>query len=179
MKGYWVMLILLIAGCKEKSPEKKFLDYINDPENKIVQKIAIGEVQITTKWIPGDYWKITDSTYKSEEKGFRYFNVKIEKTKGEKPAKEKILYLDFDMQKDFVLLAGTDSIAPAICQKIENGIAGSYEYMLAFENKDGQEIDGDCTVIYNDKIFGTGTTAFVYDQTDLKKIPTLKYTKTK
>lgn len=179
MKAFWVMLILMIAGCKQKPPEKKFLDYINNPENKIVQKIAIGEVQITTKWIPGDYWKLMDSTAKNEENGFCYFNVKIEKTKGEKPAKEQILYLNFDMQKDFVLLSGTDSVAPAICQKIENGIAGSYEYMLAFENKNGEDDDGDHTVIYNDKIFGTGTTAFVYNQTDIKKIPTLKYTKTK
>lgn len=179
MINKWMLVIVLIAGCKTKISEKGYADYINDPENKITQKIKIGEVQASMKWIPQEYYRrmnrkneqFADSV---EQNGLYYFDAKFEKTAGEKPVKEKLLYLNFDMQNDFVLLLGKDSIAPAICQKIENGIPGSYQYMLAFESQ-GKEIgNNDFTVIYNDKIFGIGTVAFVYNQDDIKKIPKLK-----
>jgi len=179
MINKWVLVIILFTGCKAKMSERGYSDYINDPENKITQKIKIGEVQASMKWIPPEYHllvskkngRVADS---SAQDGLYYFDAKFEKTTGEKPVKDKLLYLDFDMQNDFVLLLGKDSVAPSICQKIENGISGSYEYMLAFESKGKEKDKNDFTVIYNDKIFGIGTIAFVYNQDDIKKIPKLK-----
>lgn len=179
MISKWVLFIILVAGCKTKLSEKGYADYINDPENKITQKIKIGEVQASMKWIPQEYHILMNKKSghladSAVQNGLYYFDAKFERTTGEKPTKEKSLYLNFDMQNDFVLLLGKDSIAPGICQKIENGIPGSYQYMLAFESQ-GKEIDkNDFTVIYNDKIFGIGTIAFVYNQDDIKKIPKLK-----
>ena len=92
---------------------------------------------------------------------FIYFNVKFNNPDGSGFNKEKVLYLNFDMQKDFVLLNKGDSISPVFCQRIENGMKNSFEYIVAFEEKD----TGDETVslIYNDKIFSIGTVAFVYN----------------
>ncbi len=179
MINKWLIAILLIAGCKTKMSESIYVDYINDPKNKIMQKIKIGEVQASMKWIPDDYYRLASKRSNPEvgsekQNDLYFFDAKFEKTTGEKPVKEKLLYLDFDMQNDFVLLLGKDSVAPAICQKIENGISGSYEYMLAFEKPPVQEEKDGFTVIYNDKIFGIGTIAFVYNKDDIKKIPKLK-----
>lgn len=152
--------------------------YINNPNNKITQRIKLNDIQVSMKWQPETYRRIVYARGKYDkdspvgDDGLYYFNAKFDKEKGEKPPKEKILYLDFDMQQDFVLLNGKDSIAPVFCQKIENGIGGSYEYILAFE-KPANAI-GDFSVIYNDKIFGIGTVAFVYKNEDIMKIPILK-----
>jgi hypothetical protein len=177
----WLVVILCISGCNHKTGERQYLDYLNDPDNKILQTIKVGEVYASMKWMPKQYRQMIEKRGgndidNSSDEGLFYFDAKLEKTTGEKPTKEKTLYLNFDIQKDFVLLAGTDSIAPAICQKVENGIAGSYEYMLAFEKPRGYQMEKDrsFSVIYNDKLFGIGTIAFVYDKEDIKKIPKLK-----
>jgi hypothetical protein len=45
--------------------------------------------------------------------------------------------------------------------------------MLVFEKQE-EELTKDFAVVYNDKVFGTGTLAFVYNQEDISKIPKLK-----
>ena len=180
MKFAWISILVILAGCGHKSEKQKFIDYINDPDNKISQQIKVGDVQTTVKWLTPDYMKLKkevqgmDSAAFTDER-FCYFDVKFDKIKGEKPPKEKLLYLDFDMEKDFVLLQKADSVIPAICQKIENGVPGSYQYLLVFEKKAGLE-DQDFALIYKDKIFATGVLAFVYRQKDIRKIPKLKST---
>jgi hypothetical protein len=170
----WLAVLLLLSACSQKTTEQKYAAYINDPENKIVQKIKIGKVEARMKWISPDYHQlISRNRDRVIDDGLCYFNAKFENNTAEKPVKEKIIYLDFDMQNDFVLLSGNDSIMPAICQKIENGISGSYEYMLAFEKPPGGD-NKIFSVIYKDKMFGMGTVEFVYDQDDIKKIPKLK-----
>lgn len=176
-KSFFALLLLLIIQCSDKKPVNHYADYINDPANKIKQQIKIGDVQASIKWLPKQFRQMINNSddhtgEKEQDNGLYYFDVKFEKIIGEKLAKEKMMYLNFDIQQDFVLLSGSDSILPAICQKIENGIGGSYEYMLAFEKPAGAEED--FTVIYNDKIFSIGTVAFVYDQNDIKKIPKIK-----
>jgi hypothetical protein len=171
MKGIWVVFFLACLGCRHKTPQQKFADYINDPENKITQKITVGNVTSTLKWMLSDYRRLIDTTIE-EMDGYNYFNIKFEKGGENKLAKEKIMYLDFDMQNDFALVSGKDSVLPAICQRIQNGHASSYEYMLAFEKKRKND-KVDFTVVYKDKIFGIGTIAFVYKLEDINKIPTL------
>jgi hypothetical protein len=161
MKNCLYILLFLLFACKSVTPEQRFIDFVNDPANKITQKIKIGETEATLKYIP-----------KESKEGFYYFNAKLVQPIDEKPEQARIMYLNFDMQKDFVMYIKNDSIAPAICQKIENGQKGSYEYLLAFEKPNNEE--NDFTVYYKDKILGIGTVAFAYDQRDIKKIPVLK-----
>jgi hypothetical protein len=155
------------------------MEYLNDTKNKITQKIIVGNTTTTVKWLPLYFRQTRSATADSKDSlnsandDFYYFNVKFERVATEKFSKEKTMYLDFDMQKDFALLVKNDSISPAICQKIENGLSGSYEYMLAFE-KNQKNNPGDFSLVYNDKIFGNGNIVFVYNQSDIQKIPTPK-----
>ena len=173
-----ICLLMFTVGCVSKTTQQKYVDHINDPDNKIVQRISIGGVTATAKWLPPDYRRLMNKEDNKNQAGgeqdaFYYFNVKFDKREGTKPDKNKTLYLDFDMEKDFVLARGSDSILPAICQKIENGIGGSYEYLLAFEkDKSNKSTDG-FNLVYQDKIFGIGTIMFVYKQEDINKIPGL------
>jgi len=166
-----VGILLVVAGCKHKTLQQRFAGFINDPANKITQKITVGNITATIKWMPAGYRRMIDSLT-GENDEYDYFNVKFDKTGEDKPSREKKMYLDFDMQKDFSLVIGKDSILPAICQRIQNGLSGSYEYMLAFEKQKKNDVEN-FTVVYKDEIFGIGILAFLYKQEDIKKIPTL------
>lgn len=169
------MILLFAAGCNVKTAEQRYVDYVNDPANKILQQIKIGDITASIKWMNAEYRSLINrqrGLAVDPSDDLYYFNVKFQKIDGEKPVKEKLLYLNFDMHNDFSLLTHRGALMPSICQKIENGVGGSYEYMLAFEKtKDKNE---DFTVVYNDKIFGIGTIEFVYNQKDFKKLPKLK-----
>lgn len=80
--------------------------------------------------------------------------------------KEKSMYLDFDMQQDFVAGVDRDSIAPAFCQRIQSGKKDRYEYIVAIKKPEVENTG--VTLVYNDKIFGVGKVAFVYEGKDLK-----------
>ena len=172
--------MIFLASCKYKTQEAIFFDYINDPKNKITQKIQIGDTHITAKWMSEAYRKLLrqgkdNYDISKEDESYYYFNVKFEKLTDEKPTKEKLLYLDFDIQQDFKLLVNADSILPSMCQKIENGLNSSYEYLVAFEKPRSEQQD--FSLIYTDKIFGIGILAFIYSTKDLLRIPTPKANK--
>jgi hypothetical protein len=177
--GY--ILSTLIMSCAHRSPQQRLADFINDPENKIVQSIKVGDVKVIAKWLPDQYRNNNpvstsnnpQTENRSSHEDYSYFNVRFEKSTVEKPANDKVLYLNFDMQNDFKLLCAGDSLSPAICQKIENSVSGSYEYMVAFQNDDARLQKSDFTLYYKDKIFGLGDIAFVYSQKDIQKIPGL------
>lgn len=177
---------LLIISCTNQSPQQRLAAFINDPENKIVQSILVGDVKVVSKWLPFQYRNgqlatgnevpshdNPQSEGRAPHEDYSYFNVRFEKTTVEKPANDKVLYLNFDMQNDFTLACAGDSLSPVICQKIENGISGSYEYIVAFNNDDNRLEKNDFTLYYKDKIFGLGVIAFVYSQKDIRKIPSL------
>jgi hypothetical protein len=175
-----IVLLMLGIGCAHKTHYQRMLELMNDPGNKIVQSIQVGNVKVTTRLLPWMYRNTRPDSYHNmmdtttappTHEDYSYFNVRFEKDPaGEKPTKEKVMYLDFDMQNDFTLLCGSDSIAPAICQKIETGITGRYEYLLAFDNHMNRVGNNNCTLYYKDKIFGLGVVAFVYNQKDVQKV---------
>ncbi len=172
--GCFVCIVFMVS-CTHQTRQQRMAAFINNPENKIVQSIQLGEVRATAKWLPDHFQNgSTDNTplnSKERIEDYCYFNVKIEKSSIEKPAREKIMYLNFDMQNDFVVLCGGDSISPVICQKVETGIPGRFEYLVAFRNSNSQLSKNDFTLYYKDKIFGLGVIAFVYSQKDIRKIP--------
>jgi len=169
-----LVVLIIMSACSAKSNEQQLKSYVDDPDNKITQQITIGNVNVTTRYLPGMYRSLMnkgDSVEKDD--GFYYFNVKFNRNEAGKLPTEKTMYLNFDMQNDFVLLANNrDSIMPAICQKIENGKSDSYEYMVVFEKMNNDIRD--FTLYYHDKIFSIGTVSFVYNEKDILKIPGTK-----
>lgn len=92
MNKTWIVLLLLAIGCKNKSQEQLFLDYINSPKNKITQQIKIGETEATLKLLTDEYRNFSkrDQEGNTDERnnGYYYFNMKLVKTK-EKSLKKK------------------------------------------------------------------------------------------
>ena len=167
--------LLLAISCTNLTPQQRLAAYVNDPENKIVQSIQVGDVKAIAKLLPAEYRdpqpRSSQSSQSISNEEYCYFNVRFEKNTVEKPTKEKLLYLNFDMQNDFTVFCAGDSISPVICQKIETGMSGRYEYMVAFHNDDNRLSKNDFTLYYKDKIFGLGVIAFVYSQKDIQQVP--------
>lgn len=156
MKFRFTILILLAIGCRTKADKGNSTN---------VQSIIIGDTKVVAKYMDEDYGtrKSIGNRIPDTIVHFLYFNVKFEKKWDTKFSKEKTLYLNFDMQQDFTLVDGRDSISASFCQRIENGIRENYEYMLAFENRHAQHHVGNQTLVYKDKLFGIGTIAFAYE----------------
>lgn len=177
IKKITVVMLFFISACRQKTVEQELKAFVDDPDNKITQRITVGDVRVVTKFLPPSYRSLMSEKKDSMNNpgdGYYYFDVKFNKNTTEKPSKESLLYLNFDMQNDFTLLVNNhDSIAPSICQRIENGIAGDHEYIVAFEKQENSKWK-DFTLVYNDKIFSIGTVAFVYNEMDLLNIPGLK-----
>src|SRR5689334_7671179 len=113
--------LLLMISCTNLTPQQRLAKFINSPENKIVQSVQVGDVKAIAKLLPAEYRDPKSQSSISAE-DYCYFNVRFEKNAVEKPANEKLLYLNFDMQNDFSMFCAGDSINPVICEKIETGI---------------------------------------------------------
>jgi hypothetical protein len=128
-------------------------------------------VTATVKWLPENYRKSIDPFHDTND-DYKYFDIRFDNAQLQPMDKNKIMYLDFDMQKNFGLVIEKDTILPAICQRIESGISNRYEYLVAFEQTK-ENNDHDFMVVYKDEVFAIGTLAFAYRQADMKKTPTL------
>jgi hypothetical protein len=154
MRNAAIVLSVLLASCMNSKAHKN--DVLKAPG---VQEIKIGAVQMTTRLMPRK---------ENEDGSILYFNVRIDKPDEKRFEKDKILYLDFDMLQDFVLDVDQHHIIPSICQKVENGKANSFEYIVAFEASNKDFFKKELTLVYNDKVFGIGKLAFVYNPSDTK-----------
>lgn len=148
---FYISCFVCLAACGQKLGIKNS-DIIK--EDRFLKRIKVGNTEAIAKLQNGDT--------KPGSNDFIYFNVKFNKTDASSFNKEKILYLNFDMQNDFVLLKDRDSISPAFCQRIENGMKNNFEYIIAFE-KDNVVKEKTISLIYKDKIFSIGTVAFIYN----------------
>jgi hypothetical protein len=151
-KIFCIVGLLSLMACVQK-PVKNNLETVR--QDKFLKRIKIGDTEAIAKMQPG-------GKERNGNNEFVYFNIKFNKTGASTFNKEKILYLNFDMQKDFVLLKNRDSVAAVFCQRIENGIKNNFEYIIAFE-KNSAFTEEPISLIYHDKIFSIGTVAFVYN----------------
>jgi hypothetical protein len=87
---------------------------------------------------------------------------------------DKIYYLISNIQDDFRLVQGTDTLAPFQC-KFENnyGTAPFVTLHLLFENPD-RKFPAHATLIYRDSLFGAGNLFFDLQATSQLHIPKIK-----
>ena len=163
MKSALGIVILFLSGCIYKQSHHSADITVADTR---VQEIEIGSTKTTMKWMnPAN--RGLSHPIGSSDTGYYYFNVKFERPSNEELSKDKTMYLDFDMQNDFIMAVKQDSVAPSFCQRIQNGRSGNFEYILAFQRPQ-YEPNERLTILYSDKMFGIGALEFVYDARDFK-----------
>lgn len=155
------LTVWIFIGCSHPNESRE--EYL---KKRGVQYIKIGDTELLARLLNKSSGA-SDSVHANS--AYLYFDVTINRLAGDKFPKDKKLYLDFDMQHDFVAAVNNDSLQASFCQKIENGKSESYEYIIAFEKPSNIEASG-VTLVYNDKIFGVGKLAFVYQTNELKNL---------
>ncbi len=175
--GLLIIAFSFMISCKQKTGRVKFVEFMNDTSNNILQKQTANGVEIIAKYLPVEFQKNIPGENESQSRTDNSENisltVKINKA-GFKKDKATSLYLNFDIQNDFQLHVDHKFLVPAICQKIENGIQDNYEYIIVFETAALENsLIKEAELIYSDKIFGIGQRKFIFKKNDILKLPRL------
>ena len=96
---------------------------------------------------------------------FYYFRTVVSGDRA-KETKEVLKYMSYDMQHDFFMVIGKDSVPAFFSQAIATGDPGNHEFMLAFPRIDTTAVP--IKIVFDDRVFGAGRTQCVFNSNDLK-----------
>lgn len=165
------ILILTLQSCTNNKQNSQLMAYLKNKKNHFIQKVVVNNSVITIKYLPKEVETMLDkkNVYDIVDKNydeFIHFKININK-KGFKPEdKNTINYQNFYVQNDFKLVNMSDTITPAICEKINNGIKDDNEYIVVFTRP--VTLSDKFSLVYDDKIYGVGKHEFLYDTNELK-----------
>ncbi len=191
---YILLIFIFITSCSYRkvvsAPELK--EYILNEEHGLYKKTVKNEVTIEAFYRPAelvwarDLAEIHDPQKRKEQKeiydSLTYFTLhfsrngkEIENAYVSDPTKFKavVSYLSFDINNDLFLLQQKDTTnALDVVYSRTFGIADGTSVMAIF-NKNMSNCDGSLKLCFNDTMFDTGLTEFVFESNDIKKAPTL------
>jgi hypothetical protein len=195
MLAVFYSLTFLCLSCTTSSlPADEYLKFVESPDNGLhIVKEEKG-IKMELQYKPLDYMlyqeiksrQITSESFRErqlEMKDYYYFTLKLasqdktpllEKKGNNQENSDRLSYCEFNMQKDFALVAGKDTFPCEVYQFERNfNLAPFNNFVLAFpENHTPQY--SDLTLLYRDKLFGLGTQSFHIKGDDLKNIPAIK-----
>ncbi len=129
------------------------------------QVVREGPVVMSAKYLPRNYLQAVDEKRNIEKSDYEYmyyFDFELNVGDDMQLGKNKVTYMNFDIQNDFMLTVGKELLSPVICQKIEKGFSSSYKYIVVFENKQMKENEK-LVFTYKDKIFALGEKHFYFE----------------
>jgi len=172
-----------------------YLQYVTDRSNGLVIDKEIGDVQYTLFFKPLEYLAIknmgdqTDKSRVIEEveslKDLQYYNFKIAiknfnqeilkyKLGSEQEYTDRVSYLAFGMQQDIRLVEGLDTLPCALFHFERNyGVAPNANFVLAFEKSKSEKMIYSRTLMFEDKIFGTGKVNMTIEKESIAQLPGL------
>lgn len=188
-------------GHAESVSPEAYISWINDPSSGMIIENSRQAISFLTQYHPAEYEALLQEginglspakfqTAVKNKKQLQYFLFKIKTKTGQDILKEgiaqdeeyyaRVQYFSFQMQQDFMLVQGTDTLPCRLFHYERNYGAAPYTtFMLGFENLvipenvQNAERREDKTLIYDDKVFGTGTQLFKIDKTNLENIPSI------
>lgn len=172
------ILILALQSCTNvKKQDNQLMSYLKNEKNQLTKKVIVNNSEITVKYIPKEVEMMVNKekgfdTVNENYDDFLYFKVNIYKRDSKTEDKNTINHLNFYIQNDFKLVNISDTITPAICERINNGIKDDNEYMVVFTKP--VKLSDKFSLIYDDKLFGVGKQEFAYNTNKFKKISSLK-----
>jgi hypothetical protein len=172
-----------------------YVAWVREPENGLVKEKEVGEMKFAMLFKPVDYM-ICQEERKNEIQALayqekladlgdlEYYDLKIELKNGQEELlkhnlaspqqyTKRVEYYSFEMQKDIVLMNGSDSI-PCAMLHFERAydISPYATFLLAFPKQ--KSTNENRTIIFRDRVFEKGTLKFQFNKKDLNLIPKLK-----
>jgi hypothetical protein len=184
---------------KDHSAEKltvgEFVAWCGDENNKLTKIKTISDIRFNLTYLPAEtmaYLELRTEDYdlakfQRATKNYSemtYFNFKMEvingtgellKYKLQSPSQYdgRVKYTAFEMQNDFCLIQGKDTLLPGLYQFERIFEVGPYaNMMLAFDNKKFNKND-EFTIVYNDRLFEKGFVKFNYKNKQLINLPNI------
>lgn len=190
---------LLLAACGRNSYSPlEYIRWVESEESGMKSEKTIGDYRFSLLYKPADYMIIQE--YKSEDvdktfyekrfaelKDFQYFNLSIASADEQTPMLKcglsneedyyrRLRYFSADVQKDLVLVEGNDTLECLQCHFEQNyGLAAHNTMVLVFERKPVSAANLQKTLVYKDKVLGTGTVCLGLDGEQLSKDPKINY----
>lgn len=186
---------LSLSNTKTKLPLEQFVKWVGKEDNDLSKTKEISEMAYHLSYMPKEcmaYMELKNKTYSEDElqkilsyyNEMTYFNFRIEFKKGQgellkynlkspQQYTERINYVSFEMQKDFYLVQGKDTLLPGLYHFERTfDVAPFTTVMLAFDNKKFNPSD-EFTIVYNDKLFNKGFIKYNYKPKQLIDLPNL------
>ena len=202
-----IIILLLIVGCSNPSKldRKQFMRFMTDESNGLVSTKQVGNVIYQLRYDPINLKilnkiknrVLTEDEYNEEVnryKGSQYFVFKIKLKNGNgdllkyeaengQQYSERVNYFSFQMQNDFYLMSGKDSLKCKLFHFERSFDASPYcTFLLGFDSNDKlinsgtmkkEKVQEDKIFVYNDRVFGAGPIKYKIKATDINNIPEL------
>lgn len=176
----------------------EYFRWVENKENGLIKRKEIGNYFFELQYKPTEYVtlqmlqdeKFDSLTFKKESENnsdMLYFTLRIGSIEGnDSPISsnmqesgeffKRVEYLSFEIQKDFKLVEGRDTLSCLL-----NHFERTYEltpyntFVLAFANPvEGGVPEKDLKFIYNDNVFGSGTVNFIIKSETINNVPKIK-----
>jgi hypothetical protein len=188
--------VLLFSACAEKTlPPAEYMSWVKDEAHGLCVRKQVDRHLFTLQYKPCAYEALLHSREKDLDqkklnelmeplKEIQYFTLTIESDDHKDPAgstatdeadyQQRLNYLMFEMQPDFALIDGDDTLACAFYHYERNyNLAPENHILLGFESKAGEEAKNK-TLLYDDHLLGIGLVQITIEATEIKEIPKLK-----
>jgi hypothetical protein len=196
-----IPIILLIFSCifygcvQQQLRPKEYMTWVKNENNGLRVTKQIDDNTFVLQYKPCEFEALLhtmnenithrqlDSTMKPLQ-SLQYFTFCIKRLDKKDPAaaagtdeadyNNRLNYLMFEMQADFKLIDGKDTLPCAFYHYERNyDLSPENNMLLGFELPKEQNVISDKTIIYSDQLLGTGTIQLTIKAEDIKRIPTL------
>ncbi|MGV6862280.1 MAG: hypothetical protein ACWA41_10940 [Putridiphycobacter sp.] len=187
-----VLGLFFITGCNNNLSPKKYVNWVDDPENGLIKTAETQKSKLTCTYTPAEYTilkqfkpdePIDEKTFTEQLEGVKdmyHFVFRFENKDGSNLIKDnyttqeqfqtKSMYLSYDIRSDLKLVQGTDTTMCALNHHERTYSNTPYEQiLLAFPKVN----DNDITLIFNDRVFGFNRTKFFFSKETINSVPQL------
>jgi hypothetical protein len=163
MRGIIVIIFcVLLFACHE--PAVVNVTGRAEPEVGMVKTRMREDVTYRVEFLPAYQKMLSAKTGVANDSSFSYFRFNVKAARLDKE-KELVEYMNYQMQMDFTLKIGADSIPCVFYQAIPKGLGGELEFLVAFESRAVPDME----FVFNDRALRNEQFVFTYTVKDFEK----------
>lgn len=184
------ILIISLVSCSSKPSElslKEFVNYVNDEENGLKSIREINGINYSLTFIP---ITLRNYTLKGDLNNLNtsndmFFSLKVSLKNNKDVMKldtylpgqyhYRLQYLNSEIQKDFSLINGQDTLKCSLANfEYFEGISSFVTINISIPQVSIKKMSEELVFVYNDKLWNSGSLKFLFYKEDLINLPTIK-----